>query len=100
MPEHPNPPTPSCPKNYGWESSRQCCTPSKTTPTPTPKPSSKPGSPSKGNGGHYYKNKRNAQNWDQSFCPSGLVACPIKVNNVLTGDSEWCVLLAPQLWVS
>jgi len=86
VPEHPNPPTPSCPKNYGWEKSRQCCTPNKPSHTPPPPPS-KP-SPKPHSGGHYKAKRNVVRDWDNSFCPNSLTACPIKVNGIATGDKE------------
>ena len=37
----------------------------------------------------YDKVKRNFDDWDASFCPTGLTTCPIISNGVFTGDSEW-----------
>ncbi|KAH8117236.1 hypothetical protein DFH11DRAFT_1816064 [Phellopilus nigrolimitatus] len=80
--------TPTCGSNWSWSLGLQCCTPQHSStpkPNPQPKPSAKPNSK-----GHV-KAKRNAlEQWDMSFCPTGLTTCPIKVNGAMVGDSE-CV---------
>ncbi|KAL5533216.1 CYT2 [Sanghuangporus sanghuang] len=102
--------TPTCSKKgWLWISSLQCCSQSSSssssTSTPSSKPKSKKDHDKKDHGkdfvkkdwGNEYKEKksydkvkRSFEQWDASFCPTGLTTCPIISNGVFTGDSE-CV---------
>ena len=79
-------PSPTCKSGWNWLSGLQCCQKGHTT-THVPTPSSNPKDKGKGKGKD--KSKRNFEQWDASFCPTGLTTCPILANGVLTGDSEW-----------
>ncbi|EJD05739.1 uncharacterized protein FOMMEDRAFT_145169 [Fomitiporia mediterranea MF3/22] len=81
------PASPTCKSGWSWLPGLQCCSPHQPTHPAPPTPSKKP--KSGGNGG--YKVKRNREDqWDASFCPTGLTTCPVASHGVLTGDSE-CV---------